>query len=251
MQIQNDQDLEGLRAIGRIVANCLKLMHSKIEIGMTTRELDEIGRTYLELHGAQSAPILVYNFPGATCICVNEQAAHGIPGDYRIQPGDLINIDVSAELNGFFADTGGSGIAPSQGPVDPIKEKVCRAAREALDAALLEARDGARLNLIGRAIEKVAASHQLSVIRNLCSHGVGRALHEEPDQILGYYEPKDRRVLTEGTVMTIEPFISNGADFVEDEGDGWTLRNHGFYTAQYEHTLVVTKSRPLIMTLPD
>lgn len=246
--IATDSDLEGLRKIGRIVARCLKLMTEKAEPGMTTLELDNIGRAYLELHGAQSAPILTYKFPGATCISVEDEAAHGIPGPRVLHKGDLVNVDVSAELGGYFADTGGSFIIP---PISAVKQQLCDVARAALKAAIAKATAGAAINQIGLAIETEAKRHGLTVIRNLCSHGVGRALHEEPDQILGYYDKRDKRILKVGTVMTIEPFISNGADVVEDKGDDWTLITPMHLTAQYEHTMVITKSAPLIMTLID
>jgi methionyl aminopeptidase len=223
-------------------------MSKALEPGMTTRELDEIGRKFLEFNGARSAPQLTYNFPGATCISVNEEAAHGIPGDKILHASDLVNIDVSAELDGYFADTGGSFIIP---PESDLKKNLCLATKRALKAAMKEARAGKLINAIGRAIEVEARRSRLTVIENLGSHGVGRALHEEPGFIASYYDPKDRRVLKEGQVITIEPFLSTGAREVFDTGDGWTLATTKRYlTAQYEHTMVITKGHPLIMTLP-
>lgn len=248
MSIQSEQDLIALRKIGRIVANCLQAMGRALEPGMTTRELDEVGRKYLEFHGATSAPKLTYNFPGTTCISVNEQAAHGIPGDKVLAAADLVNIDVSAELNGYFADTGGSFIIP---PESDLKRKLCLATQRALELAIDEARAGRLLNGIGRAIETHARKNNLTVIENIGSHGVGRALHEEPGFIPGYYDSNDKRILRENQVITIEPFLSTGAREVFDVGDGWTLAtNKRYLTAQYEHTMVITKGRPLIMTLP-
>lgn len=248
MSIQNEADLEALRKIGKIVARCLQHMQSKLEPGITTRELDAIGGEFLAAHGARSAPKLTYQFPGFTCISVNEEAAHGIPGSRVLRAGDLVNIDVSAELNGYFADTGGSAVIP---PESKLKLQVCAAAKRALESALLEARAGAKLNRIGRAIEREATRSGFTVIENLGSHGVGRALHEEPGFIPGYYDSRDPRVLRENQVITIEPFISSGARQVFENGDGWTLQTkRGVFTAQYEHTLVITKGKPLIMTLP-
>lgn len=248
MSIESEQDIIALRKIGRIVANCLQTMGKSLEPGMTTRELDEIGRKFLEFHGATSAPKLTYNFPGTTCISVNEQAAHGIPGNKVLEASDLVNIDVSAELNGYFADTGGSFIIP---PVSDLKRDLCLNTRRALDLAINEARAGQLMNKIGRAIESHALRSNLTVIENLGSHGVGRALHEEPGFIPSYYNPKDKRVLKENQVITIEPFLSTGAREVFETGDGWTLATSKKYlTAQYEHTMVITKGRPLIMTLP-
>jgi methionyl aminopeptidase len=179
---------------------------------------------------------------------VNEEAAHGIPGSKILKAGDLVNIDVSAELDGYFADTGGSAIIP---PESKLHLQICAVAKQALENAMLEARAGAKLNRIGYAIEAEAVRHGLTVIENLGSHGVGRALHEEPGFIPGYYDKRDKRVLKENQVITIEPFISSGAREVFDTGDGWTLATKaGIFTAQYEHTLVITKGKPLIMTLP-
>jgi methionyl aminopeptidase len=248
MSISSEKDLDGLRKIGKVVARCLQLMQSKLEPGITTGELDAIGGAFLASHGARSAPKITYNFPGNTCISVNEEAAHGIPGAKIIRAGDLVNIDVSAELDGYFADTGGSAIVP---PESKLHLQICAVARRALQNAMHEARAGAKLNRIGLAIETEAVKHGLTVIENIGSHGVGRALHEEPGFIAGYYDRKDRRVLREHQVITIEPFISSGAREVFDSGDGWTLvTNPRTFTAQYEHTLVITKGKPLILTLP-
>lgn len=248
MSIQSENDLIALRKIGKIVAQCLQYMGSRLEPGITTLELDQLGQAFLEKHGARSAPQLVYNFPGATCISVNEEAAHGIPGAKKLNAGDLVNIDVSAELDGFFADTGGSFIIP---PESVVKANLCLATKRALEMAMRAATAGQPLNLIGRAIEKEALRNGLTVIENLGSHGVGRGLHEEPEFIPGYYDPKDKRILKENQVITIEPFLSTGAREVFDTGDGWTLATSKKYlTAQYEHTMVITKGKPLIMTLP-
>jgi len=247
MSVTCEKDLEGLRKVGRIVARCLQHMQAKLEPGITTAELDALGGAFLASHGARSAPQLTYKFPGFTCISINEEAAHGVPGPKVIKAGDLVNIDVSAELDGYFADTGGSAIVP---PQSKLHLQLCAVARQALESAMLEARAGAKLNRIGFAIEAAATKHGFTVIENLGSHGVGRALHEEPGFIAGFYDKKDQRVLHENQVITIEPFVSSGAREVFDAADGWTLLTKpGIYTAQYEHTLVITKGKPLIMTL--
>ncbi len=248
MSINSEKDLEALRKIGRIVARCLQHMQSKLEPGITTQELDALGGQFLSVNGARSAPKLTYNFPGHTCISVNEEAAHGIPGSKVLKAGDLVNIDVSAELDGYFADTGGSAIIP---PESQLHQRICTAAKRALECAMLEARAGARLNRIGYAIETEAVRNGFTVIENLGSHGVGRALHEAPGFIAGYYDKRDKRILKKNQVITIEPFVSSGAREVFEKGDGWTLlTNPGVFTAQYEHTIVITEHAPLIMTLP-
>jgi len=247
MTIDNEDQLEKLRVVGNLVARTLTAMGAALEPGMTTRELDDIGRALLEAEGARSAPELTYDFPGATCISVGPDCAHGIPGDTVIKAGDLINIDVSAELDGFFGDTGASFSVP---PTTRRVERLCRDGRRAMWAGIRAVRPGGRLNEIGRQIEAFAGKNGYSLVRNLASHGVGRSLHDAPKEIPTWHEPRDRRVITEGLVFTIEPFLSLGADWVEELDDGWTLRPPGREaTVQYEHTLVATRNGPLVLTL--
>lgn len=247
MTISSESELEGLRAIGRIVAQVLKAMGAAIEPGMTTRELDDLGRALLEREGARSAPELAYGFPGATCISVNEEIAHGIPGSRVIRAGDLVNIDVSAEKNGFFGDTGASFAVP---PVRTRIESLCRDGRKAMWEGIRAVRPGGKLNMIGERIESFAEKRGYTLIRNLASHGVGRSLHEEPEAISTWRDPADRRRMHEGLVFTIEPFLSLGGDFAAEAGDGWTLlADPAAPTVQYEHSLVVTKNGPVILTL--
>jgi len=246
MSIDNERDVHGLRQIARIVSETLRLMRTQVRPGLKTRELDAMGAEYLRAQGARSAPQLCYDFPGATCISVNNEVAHGIPGSRRIKEGDLVNIDVSAELGGYFADTGASFVV---GRAKPELQALCDAALGALNAAASVARDGAPLNSIGQAIESYASRHGYTFIRNLCSHGVGRALHEYPTEILPYHDPRDKRVLREGMVITIEPFISNGAWLVDEADDGWTLKTAKHYrTAQFEHTMIITRDAPMLLT---
>ena len=246
MTIETQADIQKLKIIGKIVADTLKLMTKEAKVGMTTLELDEIGKSYLEKFGAKSAPKFTYNFPGTTCISVNEDIAHGIPGDKKLKEGDMINIDVSAELDGYFADTGGSFVL---GQSSNIQKKVMKATREALNAAMFVASAGKPINLIGKAIEKVARKHNLVIIENLGSHGVGRALHEDPEFIAPYFDPQDQRILKEGQVITIEPFLSTKTKWVAEANDGWTLfTDKGNIAAQYEHSMIITKHRPIILT---
>jgi len=248
LTIENEHDIEALRRIGKIVASVLDEMLKAAQPGMTTRELDFIGDRLLEQSGARSAPRITYDFPGATCISVNEQAAHGIPGDRVLRAGDVVNVDVSAELDGYFADTGGTTVLP---PTNSTKTRLCHAARTALNNAMNVARAGKLLNGIGGAIEKTANVYGFRVIENLGSHGVGRALHEEPTSIAGYHNPTDRRVLKEGMVITIEPFMSTKSRIVTETHDGWTLVGaRGNLSAQFEHTLIITRGAPIVLTVP-
>jgi methionyl aminopeptidase len=246
MTIETQDDIVALKRIGRIVSLVLQRMLDSAEPGMTTRELDAFGAQLLAEHGARSAPMLTYNFPAATCISINEEAAHGIPGDRIIRAGDVLNIDVSAELDGYFADTGGTTIVP---PTTPQKTRLCHATRTALNEAMKQARAGKPLNGIGAAIQRTAKTYGFRIIENLGSHGVGRALHEEPEHIPGYFDASDRRVLKEGMVITIEPFLSTKSRLVTEAADGWTLVGAaGNLSAQYEHTMIITKGEPIVVT---
>lgn len=216
---------------------------------MTTKELDDLGGAYLEKHGAKSGPKVTYNFPGFNCISLNHEAAHGVPSNKKIKKGDLINIDVSAEFGGYFADNGGSFIVP---PGRKEDQKLLDVTKAALNAAIAAVKAQENINVIGYNIQKVANDHGYTVIENLGSHGVGKGLHEEPKFIAGYFDKNDKRKLREGHVITIEPFVSTGARFVDEEADGWTLVTGPEYrTAQFEHTMVVMKDRALIVTIPD
>ena len=246
MTIETDSDILALQRIGKIVATVLQQMLDAAEPGMTTAELDALGAALLARHGARSAPQLAYNFPGATCISVNEEAAHGIPGPRVLRRGDVLNVDVSAELDGYYADTGGTRVLP---PGNPLKTRLCHATRTALAQAMKAARAGQPLNGIGAAIERTARAHGFKVIENLGSHGVGRALHEAPEHIPGYFDAADRRVLQAGMVITIEPFLSTKSRVVNETDDGWTLVGApGNLSAQYEHTMVITRGEPLVVT---
>lgn len=246
MTVESDHDLEGLRRIGRIVAEALREMRKSLRAGMTTAELDALGAAYLQAHGARSAPQLVYRFPGATCISVNDEAAHGIPGERVIQAGDLVNIDVSAELDGYFADTAATVPVP---PVTARGQKLARSAQQALYTAIPQARTGQPINAIGQAIEIEARRGGFGVLLDLGGHGVGRSIHEEPRDISCFYNRLDRRRLFEGQVITIEPFLTTGANHVVTQADGWTLKTvDGSLSAQFEHTLVITRGRPIVVT---
>jgi methionyl aminopeptidase len=245
MTIQHACELDGLRRAGALVASILATMRDQAQAGMRTRELDAIGANLLREAGARSAPQLTYGFPGATCISVNRVAAHGIPDDTVLRDGDLVNIDVSAELGGFFGDTGASFVV---GTASNGQQRLLDAACEARDTAIAQLRAGGRLNGIGKTVEAVAARRGFRVIRNLGSHGVGRALHEAPGHIPGHYVPGDTRRLHEGMVITVEPFLATHCNQVEDAGDGWSLVCRKGFAAQFEHTVVVTAGEPIVLT---
>jgi len=246
MTIQTEEDLIKLKQIGKIVAQTIQVMGSSLEPGMTTKELDLIGKNFLLSQGARSAPELIYNFPGTTCISINHKIAHGIPSEEQICPGDMVNIDVSAEKDGYFADSGYSFIVP---PIAPIKQALAKATRSTLFECLARVRAGMPINLIGKIITQAARRFGYQVIDNLGSHGIGRALHEDPEFIAPYYDSNDQRILTKGMVITIEPFLAIGASYAREAEDGWTLSiPKGCWAAQFEHSLVITDKQPIILT---
>jgi methionyl aminopeptidase len=215
--------------------------------GMTTHELDEIGRAFLEAEGARSAPQVAYNYPGATCISVSPVIAHGIPNEHVLREGELIHIDVSAELDGYFADTGASLVVSGR---DRKFEKLLDATKATLKKALHSAKAGNPLSGIGRTVQNEAGKRGYNVIYDLTGHGIGRKLHEEPKEILNFYNPRDQRVLHEGLVLAVEPFLTTGIGRVSEMKDGWSLRTaDNAIAAQFEHTIIVTKNEPIILTL--
>jgi methionyl aminopeptidase len=246
MTIDGDDDLAGILLAGAVVAEARDATLASVEPGITTRELDAVAREVLDRHGARSAPQLAYRFPGTICVSVNEEAAHGIPSATRaLREGDLVNVDVSAELEGYWADTGAS--APV-GRVDPVAARLLEATRLANRDALQVAKAGRPLRHIGRAVERRARRHGFSVVRNLCGHGVGRHIHEEPS-VVNVEHPGDRTTLWEGLVLAIEPFLSVSGTAAVDGDDGWTLyTDDRSLAAQFEHTIVVTKGRPIVAT---
>ncbi|GGE21475.1 methionine aminopeptidase [Primorskyibacter flagellatus] len=247
MTITQEDDLDALKAIGRIVANTLQSMADAIEPGITTAELDSIGAALLEREDAVSAPRSTYGFPGATCISVNEEIAHGIPGPRTIRAGDLVNIDVSASRDGVFADTGASF---GCGPLRPTLDRLCRDGRKARQVGIAQVRAGRPLAGIGRAVGAFADKRGYTLIRNLASHGIGRALHEYPEEI-ATWPSRDRRRIDRGLVMTVEPFLSTGGLWADQGEDGWTLfAAPSAPVVQYEHTVVATERGAVVVTLP-
>jgi len=247
MTADSEKDFRSLKAAGRVVAGVLKKMMKHARPGMTTGELDDFGRELLENEGARSAPQSLYKFPGATCISISPVIAHGIPGDHILQDGELINIDVSAELDGYFADTGASMILSNH---NPEIEKILEATRSALNRAVHAARAGQPIHRIGRTVQQEAAQNGFNVIYDLTGHGIGRQLHEPPSAVYNYYNPNERRILNEGLVLAIEPFLTTGQGHVVEKKDGWSLETiDGTIAAQFEHTIIVTKNEPIILTL--
>ncbi|MCC6614340.1 MAG: type I methionyl aminopeptidase [Anaerolineae bacterium] len=246
MTITTEKQLSKLLRIGKICGTTLKMMQEAVKPGMTTAELNDIGARYLYEQGAHPAPILMYKFPGATCISINDEAAHGIPGDRVIKAGDLVNIDVSAELDGYFADCGGTIAVP---PISIENKRLCDFTLAALEAAADVVTADRPLYVIGQAVEGVARKGGYNIIRELSGHGVGRSLHEEPRHVPNFFTKRAKQPLTDGMVLTLEPFLTRGIGKVVTADDGWTLKTVGGSPAcQYEHTVVITRGKPILVT---
>jgi methionyl aminopeptidase len=243
--IDGDDDLQGLLRAATVVKEARQEMATAVRPGITTGELDAIGRDVFRRHGARSAPRVTYRFPGATCISVNDEAAHGVPSlARRLREGDLVNLDVSAELDGFFSDT---GVSVPVGSVSPVADRLLAATRRAQGDAMEAAQPGAMMREVGRAVQRRARRHGFCVIHNLCGHGIGRGLHEPPS--VPSVDDGQRTRLHEGLVLAVEPFLSVSSSFVVDDPDRWTLRtSDGSLVAQHEHTMVVTVDGPLVLT---
>jgi methionyl aminopeptidase len=247
MSISTEAELQGMKKISEAVAITLKRMREHAKPGMSAKELDEFGGMILNAFGAKSAPKLTYGFPGWTCISINNEIAHGIPSEHKIlQEGDLINIDVSAELDGFWSDNGGSFVLGSD---IHNHQPLIDASKQILHKAIHEVKGGMKISDIGRLIETEAKKAGFKVIRNLAGHGVGRGLHEEPHEILNCYDRFNRERFKKNSVVAIETFISTRSSMAKTEEDGWTLvGNKGGFVAQHEHTIVITDGEPVILT---
>ncbi len=245
MSIKSTSELEGLRQIGRIVRKALDRMSQAVQPGVTTAELAEIGARVLSEHGAESSPPKVYGFPGAVCISINDEAIHGIPGDRVVKSSDLVKLDLTAEKHGFIAD---AAVTVRVGKVSDTADALVRCAERAFQEGAKSARVGNRVYEIGRAVEREVRQSGFNVMKSLCGHGVGRLIHEEP-RVPNFFDKRCKTHLIEGLVITIEPIVAAGSGREEHMSDGWTIRTGDrSLSAHYEHTIVITKGRPILIT---
>lgn len=247
MSITKEAELAGMKKVSEAVACTLKKMQSYARPGITTKQLDDYGAKILSDFGARSAPYLTYGFPGYTCISVNSEFCHGIPSNNKIlREGDLVNIDVSAELNGFWSDNGSSFVL---GEDINQHQKLIDASKQILHKAIHAIKGGVRISDVGYLIETEARKRGYKVIKNLTGHGIGRSLHEEPGEIANYRDRFNLTRFRKNTVVAIETFISTTSTHAETLNDGWTMvGNKGGFMAQHEHTIVVTDGKPIILT---
>ena len=245
MSIESADDWKGLRRAGRIAHLTLDALEAHVRPGVSTADLDAVAARLFATHGARSAPAMVYGFPGTVLISVNDEVVHVIPGPRRLASGDLVKLDVTVEKDGYIADAARSVIVESG---SDVATQLVACAREAFAAALTVARAGTKVNAISRAVEMTVRARGFTVMRGLTGHGVGRAIHEAPS-VPNHYDPWQRDVLTDGLVLTIEPIISAGSARIRQDRDGWTTRTtDGSWAAHYEHTLVITRDRPVVLT---
>lgn len=245
MTIQTEAELKGLQTAGRVAAETLEAMRQAVRPGITTAEIDDVAREVIDRHGARSAPALVYSFPRSTCISVNEEVVHGIPGPRVLAPGDVVKLDVTVEKNGFMADTACTVVVE---PRASEARRLAGCAKQAFRDALAVARAGELVNRVGKVVETTVRSQGFSVIPQLCGHGIGRTIHEKP-QVANSFDPRNRERFEDGMVVTIEPIITSGAGKVETLSDGWTVTTKDrSLAAHYEHTMVITRGRPILLT---
>jgi methionyl aminopeptidase len=245
MSINEPQELAGMRAAGAVVRLMLDAMKDEVRSGITTAELDEVGASVMRQQGAQSAPALVYGFPGVSCISLNEEAVHGVPGKRTLRSGDLVKLDVTVEKDGFMAD---AAVTVPVGEVTEENQNLVACAERAFAKAMLVARAGFRVWEIGRAVEREVRRCGFSVIRELAGHGIGRTIHEEP-RVPNYPEAWANQILTEGLVITVEPIIAAGSGRTFVAADKWTIvTSDRRPSAHYEHTLMITKGAPMLLT---
>jgi methionyl aminopeptidase len=246
MSIESNEDLDGIRLVGKVVAEALQALRETTVPGITTAELDEVCAAILAKRGARPAPKFFYGFPGSTCISVNNEVTHGIPGPRKLREGDLVKLDVTAELNGYVADAAVTVLLP---PEDAVKNRICETAETALRHGITAARAGQKLNEIGRAISKEVRRQGFSVLPELSGHGVGRRIHEYPDRVPNFHDRSIGTRLREGMVIAIEPLISAGSGRIVEARDGWTIKtSDGSISAHFEHTVIVMKESALVVT---
>lgn len=245
MSIDSPEQLAGLRRAGALVAKTLRVLRDAVAPGVSTAQLDAVAAGVFAAHGARSGPILTYGYPGAICVSVDEEVVHGVPGGRVLRAGEIVSLDVAAELDGYHAD---AAITVPVGIVDPLRQRLMEAARAALDAGMRAAQPGRTLREVGAAVEDETRRHGFSVFRELTGHGIGRAMHEEPT-VFNWPAPAARTVLEPGLVFTIEPMIGAGGTRVLIGADRWTVRTvDRSPSAHEEHTVMVAEGGPVVIT---
>ncbi|MEZ5283304.1 MAG: type I methionyl aminopeptidase [Vicinamibacterales bacterium] len=241
-------EIERLARVNALVAQVLRELMGAVAPGVTTRDLDELAERRLREGGAVPAFKGYHGYPATICASVNEQVIHGIPGDRPLEEGDILSIDLGAKLDGYFGD---SAVTVPVGRVSPEAERLLTVTQGALEQAIGVVRPGARVHDIGAAVQQHVEAHGYSVVREFVGHGIGTALHEEP-QIPNYGTPGRGSRLAAGMVLAIEPMVNVGKPAVKVLADGWTaVTKDNSLSAHFEHTVAVTETGCRVLTLRD
>jgi methionyl aminopeptidase len=246
MTVTTETELQGMKRAGFVVAETLRALRAAIEPGVTPAELDALAGRVFRQYGARSAPRMTYNAPVNVFISVNDDIVHGLPTRRPLAAGDVVSLDVTPFVDGYVAD---AAVTVAVLPASPVAMRLIECTGAALEAALSAAKAGQPVHAIGRAVETEVRRRGFTVLRELFGHGVGRAIHEDPN-VPNYYRPVDRKKLHEGLVIAIEPMVSTGrSPRVRTLRDGWTLSTtDGGLAAHFEHTVMITGGRPLVLT---
>ena len=246
IEVKNEQELQRMRAAGKVTAAVLKLMTEMVRPGISTLELDSAAEKTIRSFGATPLFLGYYGFPGSICASVNEEVAHGIPKKDRIlKSGDIISIDTGARLDGFCSD---AAVTLGVGKVSDEAQRLMDVTKKSLYKAIGQVKAGRRLGDVQHAVEAFAKLHNVGVVRDYCGHGIGRNMHEEPS-IPNFGTPGTGPVLEAGMVLAIEPMLTAGSFRVRELEDGWTVvTRDGSYAAHFEHTVAVTANGSEIFT---
>ncbi len=236
-----------MRRAGRVVAEVHEATRKAARPGVTTAELDRVAREVIERRGARSNFLNYHGFPAVICTSPNDMIVHGIPGTYRLEEGDILSIDCGAIIEGYHAD---AAYTMAIGEVDPAALELIRVTEESLHKGIEQMVDGNRLSDIGHAVQSVAEEAGYSVVREYVGHGIGTAMHEDP-QVPNYGEPGKGLKLRSGMVLAVEPMVNMGGPATRLLDDGWSvLTADGSLSAHAEHTIAITDDGPEVLTVP-
>lgn len=237
--------IEQMAAAGRILARCLQLVRAKARPGTTTRQLDKAAERFIRAQGGEPAFKGYRGFPGSICASPNSMIVHGIPGDYRLERGDILAIDVGVELDGWVAD---AALTVAVGQISPVARRLLETTSAALFDAADQCHPGNRLGDVSHAVQRRVESDGMAIVRSLVGHGIGRSMHEDP-QVPNFGAPGTGPELTEGTVLAVEPMVTAGGPEIRMGSDGWSVYSQdGSLAAHFEHTIAVTGDGPRILT---
>lgn len=243
--VKTDEELARMRESGRVAASIREAVARAVAPGVTTRELADYAAELMRAAGAQSAFLGYRGFPGVICVSVNDCVVHGIPGDRRIEVGDIVSLDIGVRYAGFVTDTATTVMV---GVTDPTVVRLVTVTRQALEAGIRMARAGGRVSDISHGVQQEVERHGFSVVRAFVGHGIGREMHEEP-QVPNFGAPGRGALLRRGMTLAIEPMVNAGGVEVETQSDGWTvLTKDRTLSAHFEHTVAVREGDPEILT---